>query len=81
MAQLDDLNAAIAAEDVDIQLIADSAIKIGADVTALLAKIGSGTPPTDLTAQIAAINAHVASLKTASDQLTAADSAANPPAA
>lgn len=77
MAQIDDLNAAIAAEDVDVQLIAASAVKIGTDVTTLLAKITAGASPTDLTAQIAAINAHVASLKTASDQLTAADTAAN----
>lgn len=79
MAQLDDLNTAIAAEDVDVQLIAASATKIDADIVALKAAIAAGAPPTVLTAQITAIQAHTAALATAAGILQAADVNANQP--
>ena len=52
MAQIDDLNAAIAAEDVEVQTLLASVTKIGSDIDALLAKIAAGGVPTDLTAQL-----------------------------
>lgn len=80
MTQQEDLQAAIKAEDVTVQAIAASATKIGADVDALLVKIGSGTPPADLANEIQAVQAHTAALQTAADLLAAADVKANPPA-
>lgn len=80
MAQIDDLNTAIQAEDVDVQQIAAVATKVDADVVALLAKIQAGNIPTDLTTQIQAIQAHTAALATALGQLNDADTQANPPA-
>ena len=77
MSQLDDLNAAIKAEDVDVQAIAAVATKIDTDIKALLAK--PGLPP-DLTTQLQAIQAHTSALGTALTQLQASDTAANPPA-
>lgn len=69
MAQIDDLNAAIQAEDVQIAAIQASLVKVGADIGALLAKITTGATPTDLTAQLQAIQSHVAALTTANQQL------------
>lgn len=79
MAQIDDLNAAIAEEDVDVQLIAASAIKIDADIVALKAAIAAGASPTVLTNQISAIQAHTAAMATAAGILQAADTKANTP--
>lgn len=64
--QLDDLNSAIQAEDVEIQDLLASVTKIDADIIALLAK--PGLPP-DLTTQLQAIQAHTAALTTAAQQL------------
>lgn len=80
MAQIDDLQAAIVAEEVDIAQIAGVATKIASDVAALLAQVAAGTTPTDLTAQIASINADAATLANAAGILAAADTSANPPA-
>lgn len=77
MAQKEDLDAAIQAEDVTIQKIAASVTKIADDVTALLAKITSGTPAADLTNEIQAVQSHTAALQTAADQLVAADTKAS----
>lgn len=79
MAQLDDLNAAIAEEDVDVQIIAASATKIDADIVALKAAIAAGANPTVLTAQVTAIQTHTAALATAAGILQAADVKANTP--
>ena len=78
MAQIDDLNSAIQEEDGQVQAMQAVLVKIGADITALLAKISAGATPTDLTAQIQAIQAHVAALTTANAQLVADDAQANP---
>lgn len=80
MSQLDDLNAAITAEDVEVQDILASVTKINADVEALLAKIAAGGTLPDITAQLQAIAAHTAALTTASQQLKDEDAKANPPA-
>ncbi len=79
MAQIDDLNTAIAAEDVDVQTIAASATKIAADITALKALVAAGASPTVLTTQIDSILAHSTSLATAAGILQAADKDANTP--
>lgn len=79
MAEIDDLNTAIAAEDVGVQDITASVQKVSADVAAILAKLAAGTPPAALTAQIATVNAHVVAIKAATDILNAADLSANPP--
>lgn len=73
MAQIDDLNSAIQAEDVEINDILPVVTKIGADIAALEAAVAAGAKPTDLTAQIQAVQSHVASLTTALQQLQAAD--------
>lgn len=78
MSQLDDLNAAIAAEDVELADLMASIAKVAADITALLAKIEAGNTPTDLTTQLAAVQAHLASLTSGVQQLDDADKAANP---
>lgn len=78
MAQIDDLNAAIKAEDVGISDLAASITKIDADVDALLAAAQSGATPQDLTAQITAIQSHTSALATAVSQLSAEDVKANP---
>jgi chromosome segregation ATPase len=77
MAQIDDLNAAITAEDVELTTVMASITKIAADVDALLAKIQAGGTPADLTAQITAIQSHLASLTTGAQQLVDADTKAN----
>ena len=77
MAQIDDLNAAIKAEDVELTTIQDSIVKIGTDIDALLAKIAAGGTTTDLTAQLQAIQAHVAALTTANQQLVDDDTKAS----
>ncbi len=79
MSQLDDLNAAIAAEDVEVQDIVSSVTKVDSDIDALLAKIASGTPPTlpDITAQLQQIAAHTTALTQAATQLKADDTKAN----
>lgn len=77
MTQLNDLNTAIQAEDVEVNDILASVTKIGTDITTLLAKIAAGGVPTDLAAQLQAIQSHVASLTTAAQQLKAADAQAN----
>lgn len=79
MSQLDDLNAAIAAEDVEIQDILSSIAKVAADIAALIAKVAAGNVPTDLTTQLQAMQSHLASLTTGAQQLKDADAAANPP--
>lgn len=81
MAQIDDLNDAIKAEDVEVSDLAASITKIDADVDALLAAVQAGATPTDLTTQIQAIQSHTSALATAVAQLTAEDVKANPPAA
>lgn len=81
MAQIDDLNDAIKAEDVEVSDLAASITKIDADVDALLAAAQAGATPTDLTTQIQAIQSHTSALATAVAQLTAEDTKANPPAA
>jgi uncharacterized protein (DUF3084 family) len=82
MAQIDDLNAAIQAEDVEVSTLAASITKIDSDVDALLAAVKAGATPTDLTTQIQAIQSHTSALATAVAQLAAEDTKANtPPAA
>lgn len=80
MAQIDDLNAAIQAEDVEITDIAASVTQIDTDVDKLLAAVAAGATPTDLTNQITAIQAHTSALQTAVGQMTAEDAKVNPPA-
>lgn len=75
--QLDDLNAAIAAEDVEIQDLIASVAKIDADIIALLAKIAEGGTLSDITSQLQALQAHTASLHTATQQLKDDDTKAN----
>lgn len=75
--QLDDLNAAIAAEDVQIQDLITSVAKIDADIVALLAKIAAGGTMPDISAQLQAIQSHTAALATASQQLKDDDTKAN----
>ena len=77
MAQIDDLNAAIQAEDGQVTAMQAVLVKIDADITALLAKIAAGATGPDLTAQIQAIQSHVASLTTANQQLVDDDTKAN----
>lgn len=81
MAQIDDLNAAIQAEDVQVTTLAASITKIDADVDALLAAAQKAGVPMDLTAQITAIQSHTSALATAVAQLAADDTKANPPSA
>ena len=76
MGQLEDLNTAIQQEDVEVQDILASVTKVGADIDALWAKIAAGGNPTDLTAQLQAIQSHVASLTTAAQQLKDEDTKA-----
>lgn len=76
MAQIDDLNAAITAEDGQVTAMQAVLVKIGADIDALLAKIAAGGTTTDLTAQIQAIQSHVSALTTANAQLVADDTKA-----
>lgn len=80
MSQLDDLNAAIANEDVEIQDLLASITKVDADIDALIAKIAAGGVPTDLTAQLQAIASHTTALTAGAAQLKADDSKANPAA-
>jgi SMC interacting uncharacterized protein involved in chromosome segregation len=77
MSQLDDLNKAISDEDVEIQDILASVTKVGTDIDALLAKIAAGGTMPDITTQLQAIQSHVASLTTASQQLKDEDAKAN----
>lgn len=77
MTQKEDLDAAIAAEDVQIQALVASVAKIADDVTALLAKIAGGTSAADLANEIAAVQSHTASLTTAAAQLADSDTKAN----
>lgn len=81
MSQLDDLQAAISAEDVEIQDLVASITKIDTDIDALLAKIAAGGTMPDITAALTAIAAHTTALQTASAQLKADDAKANPPTA
>lgn len=81
MAQIDDLNAAISAEDVQFTTLNASIVKIDTDVDALLAAVKAGASPTDLTTQIQAIQSHTSALATASAILQAEDQKANNPAA
>lgn len=78
MSQLDDLNAAMAAEDVEVETLIASAAKIDADVTALLAKVkaGGATMP-DITTQLSAIQKHTASLAKVDAEMVSDDTAAN----
>lgn len=78
MSQLDDLNTAIQAEDVQVTTIAASVTKIDSDVDALLAKAQGGATGPDLTQEIQAIQAHTSALSAAVSQLTAEDTKANP---
>lgn len=78
MSQVEDLNAAIAAEDVEVQDILSSVIKVDADIDALIAKIGTGTPTLpDISAALTAIASHTASLTTAAQQMKDEDAKAN----
>jgi hypothetical protein len=77
MGQLEDLNAAIQAEDVDIQQLGPIATKIDADIVALKAAVAAGATPADLTTQITAIQAHTAALATGLGQLGDSDTKAN----
>lgn len=77
MSQLDDLNAAIQAEDVEIQDLLASVTKVDADIDALIAKIAAGGVPADLTQQLQAIAAHTTSITTAAEQLKADDAKSN----
>lgn len=79
MAQIDDLNASIQAEDVQVTTLAASITKIDSDVDALLAAVKAGATPTDLTAQIQAIQSHTSALATAVAQLAAEDAKTVPP--
>lgn len=81
MAQIDDLNAAIKAEDVQITTLNASVVKIDADVDALLAAAKAGGAGPDLIAAITAIQSHTSALATATQQLTDEDTKANTPAA
>lgn len=74
MSQLDDLNQAIADEDVELTTIAASITQIDADVEKLLANA-----PADLAAQIQKIKDHTAALLDGVSQLTAEDAKVNPP--
>ena len=78
--QIDDLNAAISAEDGQLTAMQAVLAKVVADIDALLAKIAGGSTAADLTTEIQAIQAHVSALSTATQQLTDADTKANPPA-
>lgn len=78
MSQLDDLNAAITAEDVQVAALTAVITKVDADVDALLAKIAGGATLPDITAQLTAIQSHTSALATAVAQLTADDAKANP---
>lgn len=80
MAQIDDLNAAIQAEDVQVSTLAASITKIDSDVDALLEAVKNGATATDLTTQIQAIQSHTAALQTAIAQLGSEDTKANPTA-
>jgi chromosome segregation ATPase len=77
MAQIDDLNTAIQNEDVEVTTILASITTIAADVAKLKAAVAAGSSPTDLTNQITAVQAHLASLTTGQQQLVDADKAAN----
>lgn len=77
MSQLDDLNAAIQSEDVEITDLQASITSVAADVTKLKAAVAAGSTPTDLTTQISAIQTHLASLTTGAKQLQASDKEAN----
>lgn len=81
MAQIDDLNAAIA--DLTTQVTSQTALitKVDTDLAALAAQIAAGGTGPDLTAAIAAIRANIATVQTDDSSLTAADNAAVPPAA
>lgn len=79
MAQIDDLNTAIQAEDVELSDLSASITTINADITKLLAAVAAGATPTDLTNQITAIQAHTAALTTAVSQLASDDTSVNPP--
>lgn len=77
MSQLDDLNAAIQAEDVQIQTLVASAVKIDADVDALLAKIAAGASLPDITNALTAIQSHTAALASVNTEMVSADTKAN----
>jgi hypothetical protein len=77
MAQIDDLNTAIKAEDVEVTTILASIVTVAADVAKLKAAIAAGATPQDLTTQITAVQSHLASLTTGTQQLVDADKAAN----
>ena len=78
MAQIDDLNTEIQAEDVQIQTLLASAAKINADILALIQKAqGGGVTVTDLTAQLTAIQAHTAVLASVNADLITSDANAN----
>lgn len=72
-----DLDAAIQAQNAVVTDLATKVTKIAADVDALLAKITTGTPVTDLTNEVQALQSQTAALTTAAGQLSAADTKAN----
>lgn len=80
MAQIDDLNTAVAELTAKVSAIAADGAKVDADVTALLATIAANPtqPAVDLTAAIQAIQAQTASLASVDTGLVAADASANP---
>lgn len=77
MSQLDDLNTAIKNEDVEVSTILTSITAVASDITKLKAAVLAGGTPADLSAQITAIQSHLASLTTGAQQLKDADTAAN----
>lgn len=79
MAELDDLKAGIADEDVKLPILSASVQKVAADVKAILAQLAAGTPPASLATQIASVNAHIAAIVAATDILNASDALVNPP--
>jgi len=79
MAQIDDLNAAIQAESVELSQLAAVVTKVDSDLDALAAAVAAGASPTDLTQQIAAIQSQTASLVTAVAQLSDTDTKDAPP--
>lgn len=77
LAQLD---AAIAAETTEDATLLTAVTAVQTDITNLLAKIAAGTP-VDVTSELTAVNANLATVTGAVTNLQAADAAANPPAA
>lgn len=74
--QLEDLNKAIQDEDVTITGLLAVITKAATDLAALKTKVDAGGTPVDLSAQLAALQSHLASLTTGTQQLKDADTSA-----